>query len=88
MHDIRAVAFVLSCHLVTAAHSNVVIMSVCVSYRGENIILFLVQTVGRQTKEQKQYRPSRIRAGSRKTTADPGNFHSIFAGIVVPYNQT
>ena len=27
--------------------------------RGENILLFIVQTVGRQMVEQRQYRPSR-----------------------------
>ena len=35
--------------------------------RGENVLLFLVQTVGRQVVEQRQYRPSRSRKGSRKT---------------------
>lgn len=36
--------------------------------RGESILLFLVQTVGRQTNEQRQYnRSSRQRAASRKT---------------------
>ncbi|KAL4218424.1 E3 ubiquitin-protein ligase ubr5 [Mactra antiquata] len=35
--------------------------------RGENILLFLVQTVGRQLVEQKQYRPNR----SRVTSAVP-----------------
>ncbi|XP_050433400.1 E3 ubiquitin-protein ligase UBR5 isoform X2 [Adelges cooleyi] len=36
--------------------------------RGESILLFLVQTVGRQTNEQRQYnRSSRQRATSRKT---------------------
>ncbi|BFZ21562.1 hypothetical protein BsWGS_24601 [Bradybaena similaris] len=36
--------------------------------RGENILLFLVQTVGRQLVEQRQYRPSRARvSGARKT---------------------
>eukprot|EP00095_Tigriopus_kingsejongensis_P009543 maker-scaffold114_size351134-snap-gene-1.12 protein:Tk09543 transcript:maker-scaffold114_size351134-snap-gene-1.12-mRNA-1 annotation:"e3 ubiquitin-protein ligase hyd" len=36
--------------------------------RGENILLFLVQTVGRQLHEQRQYRPSRSRKStSRKT---------------------
>ena len=43
--------------------------------KGENILLFLVQTVGRQSAEQRQYRPARTRttgiAGSRKgLTAD------------------
>ncbi|XP_059176788.1 E3 ubiquitin-protein ligase UBR5-like isoform X3 [Physella acuta] len=36
--------------------------------RGENILLFLVQTVGRQLVEQRQFQPSRIRiTASRKT---------------------
>nr|XP_027205852.1 E3 ubiquitin-protein ligase UBR5-like isoform X2 [Dermatophagoides pteronyssinus] len=33
-----------------------------VNARGEHILLFLVQTVGRQIIEQKQYRPTRLRA--------------------------
>ncbi|XP_052085872.1 E3 ubiquitin-protein ligase UBR5-like isoform X2 [Mytilus californianus] len=37
--------------------------------RGENILLFLVQTVGRQLVEQRQYRPARTRApGTRNKT--------------------
>lgn len=37
--------------------------------RGENILLFLVQTVGRQLVEQRQYRPARNRApGTRNKT--------------------
>ncbi|XP_029848951.2 E3 ubiquitin-protein ligase UBR5 isoform X8 [Ixodes scapularis] len=32
--------------------------------RGENILLFLVQTVGRQVVEQRQYRPSRSRSNA------------------------
>ena len=45
--------------------------------RGESILLFLVQTVGRQMMEQRQYRPPRPRAAgtSRKTTAsDVGKY--------------
>ena len=34
----------------------------CLWCRGENILLFLVQTVGRQLVEQRQYRPSRVRS--------------------------
>ena len=34
----------------------------CMWSRGENILLFLVQTVGRQLVEQRQYRPSRVRS--------------------------
>lgn len=41
---------------------------VIVNCRGESILLFLVQTVGRQTNEQRQHnRSSRQRAASRKT---------------------
>ncbi len=36
--------------------------------RGENILLFLAQTVGRQGIEQRQYRPSRSRKSARKGT--------------------
>jgi len=34
----------------------------CQCCRGENILLFLVQTVGRQLVEQRQYRPPRVRS--------------------------
>lgn len=45
-------------------------------YRGENILLFLVQTVGRQLIEQRQYRPNRSRVPtSRKAIPqDPGRY--------------
>lgn len=33
-------------------------------FRGENILLFLAQTVGRQNQEQRQYRTARPRAAS------------------------
>jgi hypothetical protein len=36
-------------------------------FRGENILLFLVQTVGRQLVEQRQYRPSRSRSSANVT---------------------
>ena len=40
-----------------------------INFRGENILLFLVQTVGRQLVEQRQYRPARTRApGTRNKT--------------------
>ena len=40
-----------------------------VCYRGENILLFLVQTVGRQLHEQRQYRPAaRNRTGTTRKT--------------------
>lgn len=44
--------------------------------RGENILLFLVQTVGRQLIEQRQYRPNRSRVPtSRKAIPqDPGRY--------------
>lgn len=38
-----------------------VAVGVCLWFRGEDILLFLVQTVGRQLVEQRQYRPSRVR---------------------------
>ena len=38
--------------------------------RGENILLFLVQTVGRQMIEQRQYRPSRSRTSITRKTPD------------------
>jgi len=38
--------------------------------KGENILLFLVQTVGRQVVEQRQYRPSRSRKNARKTPTE------------------
>ena len=38
--------------------------------RGENILLFLVQTVGRQMIEQRQYRPSRSRNTLARKTPD------------------
>jgi len=31
--------------------------------KGENVLLFLVQTAGRQSAEQRQYRPARARGG-------------------------
>ncbi|ESN90470.1 hypothetical protein HELRODRAFT_71154 [Helobdella robusta] len=40
--------------------------------RGENILMFLLQTVGRQLVEQRQYRPSRVRSSNhhaRKSAA-------------------
>ncbi|KAL3179297.1 hypothetical protein MRX96_038194 [Rhipicephalus microplus] len=38
--------------------------------RGENILLFLVQTVGRQLVEQRQYRPSRSRSGAPRKVSN------------------
>ncbi|KAK2726284.1 hypothetical protein QYM36_000668 [Artemia franciscana] len=38
--------------------------------RGENILLFLVQTVGRQLTEQRQYRPSRSRSSRKNAIGD------------------
>lgn len=44
-------------------------MIIVILFRGENILLFLVQTVGRQLVEQRQYRPARTRApGTRNKT--------------------
>lgn len=57
----QAARFDLLCRLLTdtnlVKHTN---------SRGENILLFLVQTVGRQLHEQRQYRPSRTRSAPRK----------------------
>lgn len=36
-------------------------------FSGESILLFLVQTVGRQSVEQRQYRATRPRSATRKT---------------------
>ncbi|XP_060590423.1 E3 ubiquitin-protein ligase UBR5-like isoform X1 [Ruditapes philippinarum] len=41
--------------------------------RGENILLFLVQTVGRQLVEQRQYRPNRTRVTSAAPRKAPNN---------------
>ncbi|KAI1289573.1 E3 ubiquitin-protein ligase UBR5 [Halotydeus destructor] len=41
--------------------------------KGENILLFLVQTVGRQITEQKQYRPARPRSSMARKTPDVAN---------------
>ncbi|KAI0232893.1 E3 ubiquitin-protein ligase UBR5 [Lamellibrachia satsuma] len=38
--------------------------------RGENILLFLVQTVGRQLVEQRQYRPTRMRSSRKAPVSD------------------
>lgn len=40
-------------------------------YRGEHLLLFLVQTVARQTVEHCQYRPPRIREDRNRKTANP-----------------
>lgn len=39
--------------------------------RGEHLLLFLVQTVARQTVEHCQYRPPRIREDRNRKTASP-----------------
>lgn len=41
--------------------------------KGENILLFLVQTVGRQIHEQRQYRPIRPRSSLARKTPDINN---------------
>ena len=56
---------------------------VCDDGRGENILLFLVQTVGRQLVEQRQYRPSRVRstgptARKHVNTAELGQYFPTF----------
>jgi len=38
--------------------------------KGENILLFLVQTVGRQIQEQRQHLPARVRTKKNETNAD------------------
>lgn len=55
------------------------------NFRGESILLFLVQTVGRQTNEQRQYnRSSRQRTASRKTpSSDIGNVLMKFISIII-----
>ena len=45
--------------------------------RGENVLLFLVQTVGRQLNEQRQYRPPKSR-GSRKNNQQELGKERIF----------
>lgn len=43
--------------------------------RDESILLFLVQTVGRQSIEQRQYRATRPRSATRKTpSSEMGEF--------------
>lgn len=53
----------LLCYFINWFSDELVVVELC---RGENILMFLLQTVGRQIVEQRQYRPSRIRppAGS------------------------
>lgn len=61
-------------------------------YRGEHLLLFLVQTVARQTVEHCQYRPPRIREDRNRKTANPegkncfseinGRFH---ISVPLPY---
>lgn len=47
-------------------------------YRGEHILLFLVQTVARQSVEHCQYRPPRIREDrNRKAANAEGRFRII-----------
>lgn len=41
--------------------------------KGENILLFLVQTVGRQIQEQRQHLPSRVRATKKTTETNSEN---------------
>lgn len=52
--------------MVYLAHSHNVL-----SFRGEHLLLFLVQTVARQTVEHCQYRPPRIREDRNRKTASP-----------------
>lgn len=48
-------------------------LSLRVNSRGEHILLFLVQTVGRQIVEQKQYRPNRLRTSNNRNKNDSTN---------------
>jgi hypothetical protein len=42
-------------------------------FRGESILLFLVQTVGRQSVEQRQYRTARPRSASASSRKTPSS---------------
>ena len=53
--------------------------------RGENILLFLVQTVGRQLVEQRQYRPSRARSSAN--AARKSHFGSAEMGLYLSTMQ-
>ena len=44
-----------------------------VFFRGESILLFLVQTVGRQMVEQRQYRAPRSRSASATSRKTPSS---------------
>lgn len=54
------------------------VISCLCTFRGESILLFLVQTVGRQNQEQRQFRNSRPRTASansrNKTPSSDGKF--------------
>jgi len=53
-------------------------------FRGENILLFLVQTAGRQIAEQKQYRTSRSRgASSQRKPADVGKYRCVSVSTAI-----
>lgn len=57
--------------------SDLFIFSIC---RGEHILLFLVQTVARQSVEHCQYRPPRIREDRNRKAANA-------EGILIPVNH-
>lgn len=62
--------FIPMCHL--SFTWSTIIYFFC---RGESILLFLVQTVGRQSVEQRQYRVTRPRSATRKTpSSEIGTF--------------
>lgn len=56
-------------HLLTRLVKETDLVTVCNS-KGENILLFLIQTVGRQMNEQRQYRPTRPRSSMARKTPE------------------
>ena len=60
------------CHIKEIVHAS---DALCLGCRGENILLFLVQTVGRQLVEQRQYRPTRMRSSRKAPVSDLGRWH-------------
>ena len=50
---------------------------VSIFLRGENILLFLVETAGRQMLEQKQYRAARSRTTSSSAPRKPADIGKI-----------
>ncbi|KAH7947257.1 hypothetical protein HPB52_008998 [Rhipicephalus sanguineus] len=52
---------------------------------GENILLFLVQTVGRQLVEQRQYRPSRSRSSAPRKISNSEMGGNVGNPLIPPY---